>query len=94
MKTTEINNRFNSGDWIILKENWVEEVRKGYENDEKEFERRYKYPRRIANIKHSGSRYPVYRLMPSGIAMIETAMYRLATDKELKKLEIKNMFIK
>ena len=80
------------GDWVILKESYINSVKKGYGKHVDEFDRRYKYAQEIVKIKRVG--YPVYELYPSGNTFINTALYRLATDKEIKIAKLKGMFEK
>lgn len=80
------------GDWVILKESYIDGVKKGYGKNVVEFDRRYKYAQKIVKIKRVG--YPVYGLSPSGNTFINTALYRLATDKEIKTAKLKGIFEK
>jgi hypothetical protein len=80
------------GDWVILKGSYIDSVKKGYDKHIDEFDRRYKYAQKIVKIKRVG--YPVYGLSPSGNTFVKTALYRLATEKEIKTAKLKGMFKK
>ena len=82
---------FKLGDWIILNEENIEKMRMGYE-DKDEFKRHYKYPRKIANIVHNSSSYPIYYMESSDRKMIAPKLYRLATENEIKIAKLAEMF--
>jgi hypothetical protein len=65
-------------------------VKKGYGEHIDEFNRRYKYAQEIVKIKRVG--YPVYELSPSRNTFINKALYRPATEKEIKTAKLKGMF--
>ena len=86
---------FEVGDWIIIKDSLVVKLKEGSNKRTIDFIESLVYPEKIIEIQNRDKEniVTIYKLESSGKLLLEIEKYRLATNKEIKNQQLKEMFI-
>ena len=82
---------FKVGDWVIVRENYLDEQ---IINKAEKILIEYSFPQEILQIDKLKNGKTVYHLNRIGYITENIKFFRLATEMEIKKQQIKNMFKK
>ena len=89
-----IKNEFEIGDWVILNKSYIKELKSEHNDNVDIYINIYSEPQKIVDIYESFfvDNSPAYAFSKNRITKIENGQFRKATDVEIKKSEIKNIF--
>jgi hypothetical protein len=94
LKLIKKENDFKVGDWVILKDSYIEELKSLRESSANYFIKSFNYPQEIIRISKSKTSTGMTLYIFENIKMtaIDKENFRIATEKDFTKMKLKNIF--
>jgi hypothetical protein len=95
LKLIKKEDDFKVGDWVILKDSYIEELKKIGEFSSNHFIKSFNYPQKIKKISKSETSIglTMYIFEDFKMTAIDKEKFRIANKKDFTTMKLKNIFL-